>query len=126
MKHLLIRPGIIKRADLTTLRAEANKLQAVMLTAKNRQEVYDTYVALIDEIASRKDEHPLLFKRSAVYTMLIDDIRDMADQLDSLSNRDAAQENTLQLLLAEMDRRKVQAKKTYDRRKRERRRCSTR
>ena len=125
MKKLLIPPSSIRRMDIATLRAKAAALQeqSTGVAADARQSLYNTYVAVTEEIARRHAkgiQHPLLIKRSAVYKMTADELRDQVAEMSSRTDYvDPAWANTVELLCGEIERRRVIAKKLYAKRKAE-------
>lgn len=133
MKKLLMKRNEIRRASVPLLRHKLDELQRMSDRQEGRQEVYDTYVAVSDEIARRKAAPgyvPLLIKRSEVYRMSAAQITFMLADLrgrlpgDEEEARETA--NTIELLEAERERRKRHDKTWYWKRKLEDAACSTR
>ena len=131
MKKLLMKRSEIRRAAVATLREKLAELQAISDRQEGRQEVYDTYVVISDEIERRKAAPgyvPLLVMRSSVYRMGNGELRERIAELEACvpppDGMDAWR-NTIALMRHELDRRKRHDKTWYWKRKLEDAACST-
>lgn len=121
---LLISRSNIRRAGVSRLREMLAEMQAESDRQRGRQEVYDTYVAISDEIARRKADPayvPLLIKKSSVYGMSAAQITFMLADLRGRfpTTGEEAREiaNTIELLEGERERRRRHDKHWYWKRK---------
>jgi hypothetical protein len=124
MKKFLIMPNLIRRMDVMTLRRKVAEMEEMSATAspEARQGIYETHVRLTEEIGRRlatPSDHPLLIKRSGVYTMTADELREQAAEMREAGNDDPAWANTIALLEGEIERRRVISKKLWEKRKAE-------
>lgn len=121
MKRLLRKPSDIRAASAQTLRDWLADLQRRSDAGDQREEVYNTFVSVSNELERRKlrlrGRPELLIPRSALYVMPVAQVRERFAYLQLLPARSELQENTLQALQAELERRMRIAKKVYARRK---------
>jgi len=120
----------IRRSNADRLRDYLGELQAQRDAGDMRQELYDTYIYVLNELDRRGAHsvrpHPkTLIKLSTVYRMRIGKLRDMIAELRAYPMPlDDVQAATLDMLLREDQRRKDHARYIYQKRKKEAECCT--
>lgn len=118
---LLMNRTAIRRVAMGTLRNYLDTLQAMSDKGDTRPEVYDTFVAITNEIERRKLRRelpaPTIITRTVVRKMKVHDLRSKYMELLRIENPDVETANTVRLLAKEIDRRHTHYQDTYWKRK---------